>query len=144
MDASDPFPAVWERFEEFMHTHGLLDSHEMNTHLFVTCGDWDLKTMLPNQMQLAQVKHGLDKQGRAIVPYNRWLNIKRPFKTFTKTPSPLRIGMAGMLKALQLELIGRHHSGIDDAKNILRIVEKMREGGWDPSTAPISGVTGQS
>lgn len=36
---------------------------------FVTCGDWDLKTMLPNQCQLSQLQ----------VPNSmtHWLNLKK-------------------------------------------------------------------
>ena len=43
-------------------------------------------------------------------------------------------GMAGMLRALDLELVGRHHSGIDDARNIARIVITLLAKGcttWD-------------
>ena len=32
------------------------------------------------------------------------------------------VGMAGMLKTLKIKLEGRHHSGIDDCKNIAKIV----------------------
>ncbi|EDO45088.1 predicted protein [Nematostella vectensis] len=33
-----------------------------------------------------------------------------------------KIGMPGMLHGLGLELVGRHHSGIDDARNITKIL----------------------
>ena len=33
--------------------------------------------------------------------------------------------MAGMLKALRLPLVGRHHSGIDDCRNIAAIVHAL-------------------
>lgn len=36
------------------------------------------------------------------------------------------VGMAGMLKAMKTDLEGRHHSGIDDCKNIAKIVERLR------------------
>lgn len=123
-----------------MRIHGLLDPDTMNTHLFATCGDWDLKTMLPNQLELAKVRHGLDGQGRVIAPYNRWINIKKPFKKYTDKPGKASLGMKAMLRHFELDLLGRHHSGIDDTKNILRIIEKMLAKGWDPSTGPISGV----
>lgn len=35
-----------------------------------------------------------------------------------------------MLELLGLELEGRHHSGIDDAKNLTRIVQKLLEQGY--------------
>jgi inhibitor of KinA sporulation pathway (predicted exonuclease) len=34
-------------------------------------------------------------------------------------------GMEDMLKKLDMELEGRHHSGIDDTKNLARIVMKL-------------------
>merc|ERR1719453_2079952 len=34
-------------------------------------------------------------------------------------------GMAEMLSTLGMELIGRHHSGIDDARNIARILVEL-------------------
>ena len=37
-----------------------------------------------------------------------------------------------MLKELEMDLVGRHHSGIDDCGNILRIVKRMMDDGWDP------------
>ena len=40
--------------------------------------------------------------------------------------------MDGTLKKLKMELEGRHHSGIDDCKNILRIIQRMRSDGWKP------------
>ena len=117
-----------------MRSNGLLEPETMQSYAFVTCGDWDLKTMLPKQLKLVQAEYGLDQQGQLVPPYNRWINIKQPFRKHVGLP-PVNIGMKGMLAKLKMDLVGRHHSGIDDCKNILRIVEKMREGGWDPSTA---------
>jgi len=37
--------------------------------------------------------------------------------------------MTDMLDALKLGLIGRHHSGIDDTRNIARILVKMMQDG---------------
>ena len=51
--------------------------------------------------------------------YNNYKAFKRP-----------RMGMANMLKFLGLNLIGRHHSGIDDTKNIARCALKLMEDGY--------------
>lgn len=139
MDGAQNFPTVWTRFQEFLDTHGFLDPEKMNTHIFITCGDWDFKTMLPKQLDLSAVEHGRDEIGRPIEPYNRWINVKTPFKKHMNL-SRTNIGMAGMLKKLKLDLIGRHHSGIDDCRNILRIIQKLREAGWDPATTRPSRV----
>lgn len=128
---------MWKRFQEFLATHGLLEADKMDTHVFVTCGDWDLKTMLPNQLRLVDADHGFDESGRLVAPYNRWINIKAPFKKkFNMTR--YNVGMAGMLSKLRLKLEGRHHSGIDDCKNILRIAEALLADGWDPNQTPRS------
>lgn len=37
--------------------------------------------------------------------------------------------MAGMLKMLKIELVGHHHSGIDDCRNIGRVCVRMLEDG---------------
>lgn len=133
VDAAHTFPEVWRRYHEFLASHGLLDPEAKDTHVFVTCGDWDLKQMLPRQLTLYSPIQGTEQNGKVSPPFNRWINIKRPFVEVTNLQTR-SIGMGGMLKRLHLELLGRHHSGIDDCKNILRIIEKLREEGWDPST----------
>lgn len=90
--------------------------------------------MLPKQLFLSGSKHGLDASGVLIAPYNDWINIKAAFKKHRHVRNEK--GMAGMLKVLGLELLGRHHSGIDDCKNILRIIQEMRKEGW----TPVKGV----
>ena len=74
---------------------------------FVTCGDWDIGKMLPMQCE---------REGIEIPPYFRkgWVNIKTIFGVLYKRK---RVnGMASMLNILNMELIGHHHSGIDDCR----------------------------
>jgi len=40
--------------------------------------------------------------------------------------------MVRMLEIVGLDLLGRHHSGIDDSY-IARIVQKMIQAGWKPN-----------
>lgn len=49
----------------------------------------------------------------------KWINIKTHFAEHTKSNPK---GMAAMLSYLKLELEGKHHSGIADCHNILKIV----------------------
>lgn len=90
---------------------------------YVTCGDWDLATCLPKQM-----KHW---QGCPTPPagFAYWINIKKPFYDLYGIK---KVGMAGMLRELGLQLQGRHHSGIDDCRNIVRICQQMLQDGWKP------------
>ena len=99
---------------------------------YLTCGDWDLKTMLPGQLRLSGTQTGLNPTTNTLAaPYNRWINVKKSFQQ--QYGLKYSKGMAGMLKHANMELEGRHHSGIDDCKNILRIVQALRKEGWDPA-----------
>lgn len=74
----------------------------------------------------------------------RWINIKKvfPIHLFDKSKtnhvqfvkdvqkSVVR-GMPDMLNLCELELIGKHHSGIDDAKNIANVVVNLLEKGFE-------------
>ncbi|KAI0788565.1 exonuclease RNase T and DNA polymerase III [Abortiporus biennis] len=126
IDKADTFPDVWKRFQEFMKSNGLLDNPE--SHIFLACGKWDLETMLPNQLRLIQDEHGLDASGKLVAPYNNYINVKEAFRRHLNYRHQL--GMALMLKKLKLELEGRQHSGIDDCRNILRIVQALLKDGW--------------
>ncbi|KAI0785236.1 exonuclease [Abortiporus biennis] len=128
VDKADTFPHVWKRFQDFMKSSGLLD--DPDSQVFLTCGKWDLATMLPKQLLLIQDEHGLDAAGKLVAPYRKYINIKEEFRKHYKLSHQL--GMAGMLKRLKLDLEGRHHSGIDDCRNILRIVQIMLKDGWKP------------
>ena len=103
---------VLQEFHKWMSDKGLL-APGVNC-CFVTCGDWDLKTMLPSQCKHFNLP---------IRDYFRkWINIKELYSMVMKQkPS----GMPSMLKGLGLELTGRHHSGIDDSKNIAKILAKL-------------------
>ncbi|KAI0704960.1 exonuclease [Cytidiella melzeri] len=134
VDAASTFPEVWTRFQEFLRSHNLLDPENLGTFAFLTCGDWDLKTMLPNQLALVSDDHGLDSSGRLVAPYSKWINIKHGYVKHLGLPRH-NTSMPQMLQRLKISLEGRHHSGIDDCRNILSIVRKLRESGWDPATA---------
>ncbi|MFT5357511.1 MAG: ERI1 exoribonuclease 3 [Polyangiales bacterium] len=125
VDAAEAFPEVFKAHQAWLESHDLPASPppgESLSHAFLTCGDWDLQTMLPSQLAVTQPPIG-------FVPhaYRRWINIKRPFAAWNGTP--VKNGMLGMLKALDLELEGRHHRGIDDCRNIARIARALVERG---------------
>lgn len=78
--------------------------------VFVTCGDWDLKTMLNGQTDHFQVP--------TRDYFHKWVNLK---KIYHKATGTWPKGMMYMLDELKLKHQGRHHSGIDDCKNIAEI-----------------------
>jgi inhibitor of KinA sporulation pathway (predicted exonuclease) len=83
--------------------------------LFVTCGDWDLGTCLP-----------LEERNKGLcVPavYKRWANLKTEFREAFRVT--VRVDLAEMLAMAGLQLEGHHHSGLDDSRNIGRVLEKV-------------------
>ena len=98
-------------FDQWMITENLKNNAKI---CFVTCGDWDLKTMLPGQCEYLKVD----------VPtyFKKWVNIK---KAFSKITGSKAVSMVHMLRILGLTLDGRHHSGIDDSKNIAKILKEL-------------------
>jgi inhibitor of KinA sporulation pathway (predicted exonuclease) len=112
------------KFEDILKLHSkwfydnFTDSDNNVNALIVTCGDWDLKTMLPTQCSHIE---------KPIPSYMKeWCNIKKLFRSFYGTHPK---GMKYMLDYLGLTLDGKHHSGIDDCKNIAKVSIKMLEDG---------------
>jgi inhibitor of KinA sporulation pathway (predicted exonuclease) len=78
--------------------------------LLCTWGDFD-----KNQLAQDGSYHGIR------VPFAmHHLNIKRRFSEVLGIPK--KLGMEGALKRAGLELVGTHHRGIDDARNIARLL----------------------
>ncbi|BFZ00085.1 hypothetical protein BsWGS_03123 [Bradybaena similaris] len=110
-------PEVLRNFDQWMINENLVGSEVTST--FVTCGDWDLKTMLPKQCALLDI---------APKPYfQRWINIKKSFADVTGT---FPKGMMDMMVRFELKHKGRQHSGIDDCHNISSIVAAMLNRGY--------------
>jgi inhibitor of KinA sporulation pathway (predicted exonuclease) len=86
---------------------------------FVTCGDWDLLTCLRKESQYKKISYNYYLKS--------WINLKTVFCEYIGEKK--RTDMPEMLQELKLSLDGRHHSGIDDAKNIAKIVLEMIKNG---------------
>eukprot|EP00903_Cladosiphon_okamuranus_P014767 g13683.t2 len=124
---------------EFLRRNSCLPGQERSC-LFVTCGDWDLKTMMPGQCELIG----------ANVPshFRTWANIKKEVVEVTHPDQRGSRGrlppMPDMLSSLGLTLEGRHHSGLDDSRNIARIVRELcrrgrRHIGATTALPPLAG-----
>lgn len=115
VDKADTFEVVYERAYGFcQHFHEQRGNPQT---VFLTCGNWDLQKMLPNQVNLCK-----DKMPRIPNFFQKWINVKVPFREIERKK---RGGMTTMLKALNLPLVGRHHSGLDDSRNIAAIVAEL-------------------
>ncbi|KAL3306864.1 ERI1 exoribonuclease 3 [Cichlidogyrus casuarinus] len=101
VESQDTFPAVLQQFHTWLKELGLVEAPNCPSWIFLTCGDWDLRTMLPLQCQM----YGLE------IPqyFSQWYNVKRLFRTVYGYS---RGGMMTMLNRAGIQHIGRHHSGI--------------------------------
>ncbi|KAK9404339.1 ERI1 exoribonuclease 3 [Crotalus adamanteus] len=118
VDGQPSLQQVLERVDEWMAKEGLLDPTVKS--IFVTCGDWDLKVMLPGQCQYL---------GLPVADYfKQWINLKKAY-SFAMGSWP-KNGLLDMNKGLNLQHIGRPHSGIDDCKNIANIMKTLAHRGF--------------
>ncbi|VDD83986.1 unnamed protein product [Mesocestoides corti] len=110
VDFQAEFPVVLKDFEDWINGHFPTDE-DKSSFAFVTCGDWDLGHMLPQQASLA---------GCSLPAYcRRWINIKQACAEYLGRNVG---GLLPMLRALNLPHTGRHHSGINDCLNIANIL----------------------
>lgn len=95
---------------------------------FVTDGDWDLRDQLPKQLNNERITIS-DNFANKIKNYK---NLKREYVR-CYIPKHLRTGkyltMKEMMRKFCMKFEGHLHSGIDDARNITRIVQQMIKDG---------------
>ena len=105
-------PEVLKRFDAWLPS--VLGSNDTSGVLPVTCGEPDLSWMLPRECK----RKGLAVPG----VLQRYCNVKKPFSGLLAVRAG---GMVDMLRRLNIPLEGRHHLGIDDARNIARILLRL-------------------
>ena len=115
VNAGLPIKDVLANLDKWMTTHG----YTAENSTIVTCGAWDLKTCLRKEAEYKKIDLPLYLR--------KFINVKDAWMcTFFKAKGD---GMPGMLNSLNLTLDGKHHSGIDDSKNIAKIVLGLIEKG---------------
>ncbi|KAK3612359.1 hypothetical protein CHS0354_011080 [Potamilus streckersoni] len=117
VDGRPHITEVLKMFDKWMQDEGLLKPDA--SFAFVTCGDWDLRKMLPSQCDYLHLP--------VTSYFKKWINIKKAFAGLTGT---FPRGMQEMLTKLSIPHQGRHHSGIDDCKNIANILTAMIRRGY--------------
>ncbi|KAL0362658.1 UNVERIFIED_CONTAM: putative exonuclease domain-containing protein [Sesamum calycinum] len=122
-DTAIKFEEVIEQFETWLRKER--DGHikklwreegdgRLNRAAFVTCGNWDLKTKVPQQCEVSRIK---------LPPYfMEWINLKDIYLNFYERRAP---GMLSMMRELRIPPLGSHHLGIDDSKNIARVLRHL-------------------
>lgn len=112
VDGQPTLPETLTLLDDWMKREGLLEK-DVNS-CFVTCGDWDLKKGLPVNCDYLSISYP---------DYlKRWINIKTYFQAIVGQKGH---SMKTMLRDLKLTLDGKHHSGIDDSKNIAKILVEL-------------------
>jgi ERI1 exoribonuclease 3 len=76
VDKAPLFPEVFEKYQQWLYENIIKDTTK--TFCYVTCGDWDLKTMLPTQCQLSGLQSYPDY-------FKSWINIKDVFNVRYKS-----------------------------------------------------------
>ncbi len=117
-----PFPVALKQHELWLRKN-IPDFDKMfhsGNIMIMTCGEWDMATMAPKEYKNYNIKN--------VHPiYLKYVNVKREFTGFYKIGS--KFGMVKMLEYLNLHLDGTHHSGIDDCRNISKIMVKLFQDG---------------
>ena len=104
----------------------------------MSCGDFDGNTL---------AREAKTKQFFVPNYLKRWINIKKTFPINKYDSSKMALnfdnyetiinakaqvtGMTQMLELCGLELEGRHHSGLDDSKNIARVALNLMKNGFE-------------
>jgi len=127
VDAADPFPVVHDRFLAWMDGHGLRE----DLFTLVTDGPFDMGRFLYLQVKQCGLPYPMEYA-------SHWANLRKSFANFYNrkgehfkaveglTAAELP-GLQQMLDVLGLTFEGIPHSGVDDARNIARILIKLLE-----------------
>ncbi|KAI1284872.1 ERI1 exoribonuclease 3 [Halotydeus destructor] len=122
VDESPPFQTVFRDFQEWMETETGLICPQSKRHLrrfaFATCGNWDFQMMLQDECSRLKLP---------VPTYMRsWIDVKRSFSdTLKRWPKSLN----DMMVSLQIEPVGRAHSGQDDCANLVQIMKQLADHG---------------
>lgn len=115
---SATFTDVFTQWQEWLLQKGLSYS---NRFAIVTDGPWDLERFL--WLQCCKSKIEMPKYCQ------RWINIR---KLYAGTYKCQRTNIAGMLDAFSMQFEGTQHCGLDDSRNIARILLVMLQDGIIP------------
>ena len=131
VDESPEFPQVLQTFEQWIQKYSL--PPYTNLHI-ITDGPWDLRDFFRKQCIHSQLPLKRPDYFRTYV------DLRKKFVEYYKKP---RCSLEEMLLALDLSFEGRLHSGLDDARNVARIWQRMlRDGHVDVQSLDLDCVKG--
>jgi len=121
VDKAEVFQDVLIRFESWMKSHGLGIT---KTFILITDGPFDMGRFMYLQCKYSEISY--PEYGMY------WANLRKLFVNFYKASfysnnnhAAQLPGLQTMLSRLGMEFEGQPHSGLDDAKNIARIVVRL-------------------
>jgi len=143
VDSAPLFSTVLQQFEQFLLQHGLIDEHGRRLIRFCWCSDgpFDVRDFIIKQCFISKVRlpswlYGSVLDVRTVV--HDWMTLQTVNnKKKSKRPSRRALNIVAQLKALELSKFeGREHCGIDDARNLSRILAALARKGLplEPNT----------
>ncbi len=91
------------------------EEYEGHYHTWASYGDYD-RNMMQRQCKIRNMDYPLSQDH---------INVKQLF--YETQPIRRKVGMKGALNILNIPLEGTHHRGVDDAKNIAKILDVILE-----------------
>jgi len=114
VDGADYFPDVLKHFEEWLSQ---FSEYPYENVCFVTDGPWDIRDFIQKQCVASDIERPKY--------FYAWLNLRKTFKYAFRLKNQKRL--SEMLSHIGLEFEGREHCGLDDTRNIARIVQFLLE-----------------
>ncbi|GAB6025438.1 3'-5' exoribonuclease 1 [Chamberlinius hualienensis] len=115
VQSADTFSTVLENFLLWLNDKNLGTKYRF---AIVTDGPWDMERFLKRQCEMSSV--AFPKFAK------KWINIRKIYSNFYNCR---RLPLNQMLEELGMAFIGRQHCGLDDARNITRIVVQLLKDG---------------
>lgn len=111
VDSAETFDKVMDHFKKWLKKNYLGVKYKF---AIVTDSPWDMSKFLYSQCHYSDI------------PFpswaSKWINLRKSFSKFYKQNHTC---LKHMLQYLEMPFVGRPHCGLDDAKNIARILLKM-------------------
>lgn len=117
VDNANTFPVVLEEVNQWFLEKGLGTTQKF---AIASDGPWDFENFLNLQCYQSGIKYPLWAR--------RWVDVRKLFANWFNLR---RCGIEKMLHYLGLEFEGKQHCGLDDAKNISRILMKLLSDGCE-------------
>jgi len=117
VDKSPMLEEVLSVFANWLRRNGVLESHSEvmgQGNVIVTCGNWDLHTLLPRQCEAL----GIDMP----MYLKNWVNAQDVFSSYYWTGVK---ALRNMSVELGIQVDGNHHNSITDARTLAKVMRSM-------------------